>query len=1440
MKKAVLILVMMTLVTPSFARTIFVRANGRGRFSTIQQAIDHARDGDTIILLPGTYTGRGNYNLNFHGKAITVRSIRPDNDACMRATIIDANGVGVIARFINDEGPETVFEGFTLGAGDVSKDLRGKAGFFEFSMKARPTTRRLRNDPRNRLRLKKFERQTLLDDICDTDFPPTGRIWNGHNPFIQPAKTTNYHGSGDVVLDGQITTGDLSMMQSIIAGSEPANIRADLNGDGLINSSDVTLMTQALSGGTLPAWWNQLTTRQQRNEWVDKAMSLDKTDKHIYTSNFFVCHHFAYQTFTHGSFERDDFAVESTEFDGGQTVYNLPIYWVGVANHAINGVLVGDDPLNFEDWLFLEPQNDTDVVPGNWNMPYGSSVNVGNPYNSQGYLVNFYVDVNGWTLETFSEDFILTRPVPPTVEYDNRKDLWHPVIVPNETNGLLFFEKMREDMTRTTDIHVSNAATLDFEEAKALTNRFHFSRILDITTGPDEAIHVLFESKSGQDLQNLFHGIYDLDLATFGDVSQVAAGLRLPAMGRIEVLPDGQIFVFWSEIYGFSGMFEMGIHWTKSNATGWDSPQLLTENIMQKQTIGWRNRQFAWYEFDTEVMDDGSLILVYIEFDHDVLDMYLSYFIYDGSWTHTQIENTGWYNCAQGMDIDKGTDGRIHLAYWRGDKPQACHSEGEQPKEGRGNAYYRSFDGISWSEPITVDSSGKANCVRITAASDGRLYMIWERRIGERVLPHWSIYDDGWTYPVSLEVRPDADAWYPTVEEYADGRILAAWSSRCNDLVTIETAELEYVEKILYVDADATGNGDGTSWANAYNYLQDAFNYASLFGGVSEIRVASGIYKPDCDASHPLGTGDPNSTFQLINKLALKGSYAGVGQPDPNARDTELYETILSGDLLGNDDPVTDACDLRNGSTRIDNAYTVVTGNQTNSSAVIDGFTITSGYAPVESSSGGYSVSSGAGMLDEEGSPTVANCKFVGNYACWYGAAMTSVSSEPNVTDCVFLRNYAGDAAEEDGRGGAMANINGNARFERCLFSANKSCQYGGALYNGSGDINLVDCVFSDNLVYSEWGDGGAINSILGKLSAFNCLFVGNKSQRSSGGAMNISYMSEAVLTNCTIVGNSAYFANGGGGLRKYDDSNTVTITNCIFWANSDMGGTDQSAQIEAEPANILINNSCVDGWTGSFGGIGNIGSDPQFVAGPLGDYYLSQIVAGQVINSPCVDTGSDSASNLGLDTATTRTDTVPDTGIVDMGYHYQTGVSPMVESWEIGATHGGSVGEIWCEVSDGYVEPRTGGISKLRICFDTEMDTSANDISEMISIEGVTGGIQPVAGLIVWESSTCMIVELLPVLADEDAYTVVLKDAIKSSQGVSVGETSICLTALKGDANSNRSVNSGDLLAVRSHINQPVDYTNARYDINLSGSINSGDLLAARSFIQGSAPVCP
>ncbi len=74
--------------------------------------------------------------------------------------------------------------------------------------------------------------------------------------------------------------------------------------------------------------------------------------------------------------------------------------------------------------------------------------------------------------------------------------------------------------------------------------------------------------------------------------------------------------------------------------------------------------------------------------------------------------------------------------------------------------------------------------------------------------------------------------------------------------------------------------------------------------------------------------------------------------------------------------------------------------------------------------------------------------------------------------------------------------------------------------------------------------------------------------------------------------------------------------------------------------------------------GTGNITSNPIFVSGPQGDFYLSQVAAGQSTTSPCVNRGDPASSML---TGTTRTDEVQDAGVIDMGFHYSFTALPPV-----------------------------------------------------------------------------------------------------------------------------------------------------------------------------------
>ena len=83
-----------------------------GDYPTIQEGIDAAVDGDTVLVASGTYTGPGNKNLDFQGKAITVRSA-DGPETC----IIDCEGAGRGFIFHSGETSLSIVDGFTITNG---------------------------------------------------------------------------------------------------------------------------------------------------------------------------------------------------------------------------------------------------------------------------------------------------------------------------------------------------------------------------------------------------------------------------------------------------------------------------------------------------------------------------------------------------------------------------------------------------------------------------------------------------------------------------------------------------------------------------------------------------------------------------------------------------------------------------------------------------------------------------------------------------------------------------------------------------------------------------------------------------------------------------------------------------------------------------------------------------------------------------------------------------------------------------------------------------------------------------------------------------------------------------------------------------------------------------------------------------------------------------
>ena len=292
----------------------------------------------------------------------------------------------------------------------------------------------------------------------------------------------------------------------------------------------------------------------------------------------------------------------------------------------------------------------------------------------------------------------------------------------------------------------------------------------------------------------------------------------------------------------------------------------------------------------------------------------------------------------------------------------------------------------------------------------------------------------------------------------------------------------------------------------------------------------------------------------------------------------------------------------------------------------------------------------GGGIYCESNScPVITNCTFLANGSQVFGpwtlghcGGMYNDHSNPILTNCTFVSNYSL-------RAGGMYNDHSNPVLTNCTLRSNRADNRGG-MSNYYSNPTLTNCVFTDNRAHYRMNEGGIyINGVCGGMyndhsdpTLTNCIFERNRSRGIEndgfpgnvgglgGGMYNTS--SDPILTNCTFTGNEA---DGGYGLAggMYNSTGKPRLTNCIFWGNSDDGGVDESAQVHTVGVGgPFINYSCIQGWTGGFGGSGNIGADPCFADSANEDFHL-QSAAGRwdpsqnewvydVNTSRCIDTG--------------------------------------------------------------------------------------------------------------------------------------------------------------------------------------------------------------------------
>ena len=381
----------------------------------------------------------------------------------------------------------------------------------------------------------------------------------------------------------------------------------------------------------------------------------------------------------------------------------------------------------------------------------------------------------------------------------------------------------------------------------------------------------------------------------------------------------------------------------------------------------------------------------------------------------------------------------------------------------------------------------------------------------------------------------------------------------------------------IYVDVDATGTNNGSSWANAYTDLQDAIDNAT---SSDEIWVAEGTYYPTKDESGTAGTNDRDNTFFINYDIKLYGGFDGV-ETTRSQRTPTTNITILSGDMDNDEDS-------------LDNCFHIMyfKGDGTNNvtaSAVVDGFTFEDGNA-----TGATSTNPWGGAIYM--------------YAYSNNTNTTKYDCSPTINNNIFKNNDANN-------GGAIAILigyktsYGESTISNCFFYNNNTSSNGGAVYTRGYNydpvvnLNFINCVFYNN--HAPTSGGAVCNNHYNDVS-------------------NISYM------NCSFYNNWITNSSASGGAIYTNKVDAVTITNTIFHKNAinetdtSLAGSDLKIKSGSSTVTYSLTqkNSSVSSGTGI---INN--SDPLFFYPSTGDLRLQ---AGSGVADAGTSTGAPSTDIYG------------------------------------------------------------------------------------------------------------------------------------------------------------------------------------------------------------------
>lgn len=452
---------------------------------------------------------------------------------------------------------------------------------------------------------------------------------------------------------------------------------------------------------------------------------------------------------------------------------------------------------------------------------------------------------------------------------------------------------------------------------------------------------------------------------------------------------------------------------------------------------------------------------------------------------------------------------------------------------------------------------------------------------------------------------------------------------RTVDMGAYETSGVPSATDVLYVDASATGAGDGSSWTDAYVELRDALSVAQAG---DELWVAAGTYTPGPDRS---------AAFRLRPALALYGGFDG-SETQRADRDPEANPTVMSGEI--------------GGAGAGDNSLRVLVASGVGPETIVDGFTIEDGSNDVSATG-----ETGAGIFLVGGAPTFSNLIVRANQATFGAGMYLEAQAEPELRDVVFEENLGFV-------GGGIHALESFLRVTRGHFRNNDGGGDGGGIYVRRGRAVVSHSTFIGNTAATSPsspgpGGGGILNSF-GDVVVSQCVFAENTAVH--GGGIGTFEQGTTRLSHVTFVGNEAAL---GGAISSWNGS-VVEVSSVVLWGNllNDLRSPPSGREIYAgrsgsQPGTVNLSFSVLEGGVGGPNVsvcdscavndvTGNLDADPDFVdaSAPTGlDTVLGTADDGLTLGaaSSAIDTGT-LEDRADLDEDGDLLESVPDVGDVD------------------------------------------------------------------------------------------------------------------------------------------------------------------------------------------------